>query len=141
MNCLLKLSLKSTLSQENFRERILLAWTRLRCQHLLLQAKSISLSSADNTGESSFAPQGLHFSIDVPRNVQEAREVAGKHIVFLEDYYESVDTDEFYMHCQNGGRVVDEGVALAKVFVLPIVEEKGERVLRVLFVGGEYLPL
>lgn len=57
----------------------------------------------------------------------------------MEDYYDRVDPDEFYIHCQNGARVVDEGVALGRCFVLPSeVDEEGRGTLRVLLVGGEF---
>ena len=41
MNLQLDLEIKSTLSDEDFRERVLLAWTALRCRHLLVQAKAV----------------------------------------------------------------------------------------------------
>jgi hypothetical protein len=139
MNALLTLSLSQSphLSPSAFRERILLAWTRLRCQHILLQARTETLTTTSGTMEN-FAPQGLHFAVDVPGNLEQAREDARKHIVFLEDFYESVDPEEFYLHCQNVGRVVDAEVALAKCFVFPPSKEegKGGKVLRLLFVGG-----
>lgn len=136
MNCLLQLSIKSTLSKSAFRERILLAWTCLRCQHLLLQARTTKDDSS--SGEVSFAPQGLHFVLDMAKSVEQAREVASSQLVFLEDFYDHVDPQDFYIHCQNGSRVVDANVALAKVFVLPLVEENGSMVLRVQFVGGMF---
>lgn len=138
MNCLLQLAIKSTLSKEDFRERLLLAWTRLRCQHLLLQARTIKEESP--AGAKTFAPHGLHFVVGVAKDVAEARELASRHIVFLEDFYNHVDPQEFYVHCQNGSRVVDASVALAKVFILPTVVENGQMVQRIQFVGGTSSP-
>lgn len=134
MNCLLQLAIKSTLSRAAFRERILLAWTRLRCQHLLLQARTVQKSVSP--GARSFAPQGLYFMLEVANSVEEARESASKHIVFLDEFYHHVDPQDFYVHCQNASRVVDASVALAKVFVLPTVVEDGQMVQRIQFVGG-----
>lgn len=134
MNCLLQLAIKSTLSKAAFRERVLLAWTRLRYQHLLLQARTVKHACSNE--EKPFAPQGLHFVLGVPESVDQARELASNHIVFLEDFYDHIDWQDFYTHCQNASRVVDASVALAKIFVSPVVEERGQPILRLQFVGG-----
>ncbi|KAM3415511.1 hypothetical protein BST61_g9032 [Cercospora zeina] len=131
MNCLVKLAVKSRLSDEDFRERVLLAWTQSRCQHVLLQARTIRETDGAN---GDFAPQGLNFAVDVHASVSKAVESAGRHLVFLGDHYECVDHRDFYMHCQNTARVVDPEDALAKVFVLPLIQEGEDTVLRIQFV-------
>lgn len=136
MSCLLQLAIKSTLCKADFRERILLAWTRLRCQHLLLQARAVKEDVPSRA--KSFAPQGLHFVLGVAESVEEAQELASRHLVFLDDFYDHVDPQDFYVHCQNGSRVFDAGVALAKIFVLPTVVENGQTILRIQFVGGRW---
>lgn len=82
----------------------------------------------------SIAILGLYFEVSIPRSVGEAIEDAGWHLVFLEDYYDQVDTRDFYAHCQNVGRVVDPESNLSKLFVLPIIEVNGRPVLRLQFI-------
>ncbi|PIB01719.1 hypothetical protein CB0940_01731 [Cercospora beticola] len=130
MNSLVKLAIKSKLSTEDFRERILLAWTQLRCQHVLLQARTIR----EKDGLNNFAPQGLSFAVNIHTSVSKAVESAGRHLIFLEDHYEHVNHKDFYMHCQNTSRVVDPEDALAKVFILPSTQEDGNTILRIQFV-------
>ncbi|EGP91467.1 uncharacterized protein MYCGRDRAFT_33249 [Zymoseptoria tritici IPO323] len=95
MNVCIKTELATTLSKADLRERILLAWTRLRNQHLLLRAKTIRDES------DSLAPQGLHFAVTVPESWQQARIEDEKQIVWLEDHYENIEWKDFYHHCQN----------------------------------------
>ncbi|SMY19997.1 unnamed protein product [Zymoseptoria tritici ST99CH_1A5] len=133
MNVCIKTELATTLSKADLRERILLAWTRLRNQHLLLRAKTIRDES------DSLAPQGLHFAVTVPESWQQARIEAEKQIVWLEDHYENIEWKDFSHHCQNVKRVVDPDVALAKVFVLPTENADGKRIQRFQFVGGHQI--
>ncbi|KAK5127190.1 hypothetical protein LTR85_008551 [Meristemomyces frigidus] len=51
---------------------------------------------------------------------QEAIRDADKHVSFLDDHYETVDTQDFWLHSQNVARVVEPTQALAKLFVLPL---------------------
>ncbi|EME49863.1 hypothetical protein DOTSEDRAFT_122199 [Dothistroma septosporum NZE10] len=131
MNCLLQVQIASKLSHVDLRERILLAWTRLRCQHLLLKAKTQREQDKD---PQSTAILGLHFQVDVPRSVGHAIEDAGWHLVFLEDYYDQVDTKDFYAHCQNVRRIVDPESNLCKVFILPVIQDTGRATLRLQFI-------
>lgn len=129
MNTLLQIEIQTRLSDVDFRERILLAWTRLRCQHLLLSARTFRDEGND------FAMRGLHFAVSVHGSSGQAIEDAGNHLVFVGDHYkEGVETMDFFRHVQNVGRVIDPEVALAKVFVLPVEEIKGKKVLGLLFV-------
>ncbi|KAK4507821.1 hypothetical protein PRZ48_001556 [Zasmidium cellare] len=131
MNVLLTLLIKNNLSEEDFRERLLLAWTRLRCLHTLLQARTIHDERSD------FAPNGRFFAVDVHGSMSQAIEDAGKHLVFVGDHYpHGVDVEDFYRHVMNVGRVVDADVALGRAFVLPI-EKEG--VLKILFVLGHQI--
>lgn len=118
MNMQLDLECKSRLSDEDFRERMLFAWTALRYKHLLLQAKALSrevLGLEVGEGEG----REWHFAIDAPRTVQQAVEDAGEHLVFLQDHFSNIDARDFWMHAQNTARVIDPSRALAKLFVLP----------------------
>ncbi|KAI5369549.1 Putative chloramphenicol acetyltransferase-like domain superfamily [Septoria linicola] len=128
MNCQVKLALKSNLSSEDYREKVLLAWTCLRCKHLLLRARTVR--QATTPGLIPFALDGLHFAIDIHPNLNVAVESAGEHIIFVEDHYKQVDHRDFFAHCQNATRVVHPDIALAKAFVLPLYNQDGELNLR-----------
>ncbi|KAK4636125.1 hypothetical protein CLAFUW4_00441 [Fulvia fulva] len=131
MNCLLEVQITSKLSRVDLRERLLLAWTRMRCRHLLLQARTCRENDDD---PASTAILGMHFQVKIPRNVGHAIEDAGWHLIFLEDYYDEVDTKDFYAHCKNVGRIVDPEQSLSKLFVLPVKGVNGRTVLRLQFV-------
>ena len=138
MNSQLDLEVKSSLSFHDLRERILFAWACLRCQHLLLQAKAVPTKRL--LGRDSVAGSDICFAVDAPWTVTQAIEDAGEHLVFLYDHFENVDPKDFWMHCQNTGRVVDAHRALAKLFVYRIVQTKdGRSILRFLEVNGHQI--
>ncbi|EME87935.1 uncharacterized protein MYCFIDRAFT_129613 [Pseudocercospora fijiensis CIRAD86] len=132
MNCELETAVKNLLDRDEFRERILLSWTLLRQRHLLLQSKTFLDRKSGIHG----SPSGMHFAVPVHASPSRAIEDAGKHLVFVGDYYETVDHRDFYLHCLNGSRVLDPSQALAKCFVLPCSHEDGRQVLRFLFIFG-----
>lgn len=135
MNVQLEVEIKSRLTAEDFRERILFAWTCLRCKHLLLQAKAVSTKGF--YGSETKAGTDVCFAVDVPGSVSQAVEDAGQQLVFLEDHYDYIDPWDFWTHCQNTGRVVDPAKALANMFVLPLEPlATGRGRLRVLKVGS-----
>ena len=123
MNIQLDLEVKLKLNDEDFRERLLFAWTALRCKHLLIQARAVSgnelESGADGVGDAEDAGMNIHFAVDAPSTIQQSIEDGGQHLVFLQDHFESVDSRDFWTHTQNTGRVIDPSRALAKMFVLP----------------------
>lgn len=147
LNAQMDLEIRSTLTKGNnahesnldFRERILFAWTCLRCQHLLLQARTVS--GLTLLGPESGSTANLFFAIDGPRNVIQAVEDAGKHLVFLGDHYDRIDPLDFWTHCQNGARVIDPQEALAKLFIYPLEStgDGGNSTLRVLFIGAHQI--
>lgn len=116
INTLLETQISSKLGKNAFRERILIAWTRVRCWHSLLRARTVIHD------EMASALDNIWFHVDVFRSVGKAIEAAGNSLIFLEDHFgaDGVDAREFWMHCQNAGRVVEPGKALGKCFVLPI---------------------
>lgn len=118
MNIQLDLECKSKLSDEDFRERVLFAWTALRCKHLLVQARAVeryALGLDENVGEG----RELHFAVDAPSTIQQAVEDAGEHLVFLQDHFQHIDAKDCWTHTQNTARIIDPSRALAKLFVLP----------------------
>ncbi|KAK5174475.1 uncharacterized protein LTR77_001555 [Saxophila tyrrhenica] len=144
INAQLELEIKSTLSHHDFqgkidyRERILFAWACLRCQHLLLQSKA--LQGKDFSATRTASASDVYFTIDAPRTVSQAVEDAGNQLVFLADHFQHVDALDFWVHCQNTGRVFDPSNALAKLFVYPPQRLKGQRSsLKLLVVGSHQI--
>ena len=59
-------SLKSSLSNAALREKVVLAWTVLRCEHVLLKARTQLLQHEETSRET------RSFVVDVPESVQDA---------------------------------------------------------------------
>ncbi len=138
LNAQLELEIKSTLSHHDLRERIMFAWACLRCQHLLLQSKA--LSGQDFSNAEAASATDVYFAVDAPNSVSQAVEDAGKQLVFLSDHFQNVDPLDFWVHCQNSGRVIDASQCLAKLFVYPPQKLKGPRSsLKLLVVGSHQI--
>lgn len=118
MNALLELEVKCELTLEELRQRISLAWTCLRCQHSLLQARAVAVSRRQN--KHSATEEDTCFAVDAWELAGLAIADAMQHIVFLQDHYTSVEPMDFWLHTQNTGRVIDPSKALAKLFVFPL---------------------
>jgi hypothetical protein len=56
MNCQIHMHIKSILKSVEFRERVLLAWTWLRCRHLMIQSRTMQEDASFEPR--SFAPLG-----------------------------------------------------------------------------------
>ena len=133
MNAELELEIRLSLAHHDFRERILFAWACLRCQHLLLQAKAYP--GKDLFGREAQSGADVYFAVDAPKNVNQAIEDAGQHLVFLEDHFEHVDPMDFWSHCQNTGRILKPDEALSKVFAFGLQPtQNGCSTLRFLFI-------
>lgn len=141
INSQLTLAVKSSLPHHEFRERLLLAWSCVRCQHLLLQAKA--LTGAEMQEEKVEFDEGsgeFYFKVDVAGTVSQAVEDAGRELVFLDDHFANVDPLDFWVHSQNSARVLDPRRALAKLFVYPIRRDDQARGdLKLLFVGAHQI--
>ena len=138
MNAQLDLEVNCRLSKEDLRERILFAWTCLRCRHLLLQAKAMSAKRL--YGKDIVAGSNICFAIEAPRSVIQAIEDAGQHLVFLGDHYKNIDPLDFWVHCQNVARVLEPERALARFYVYPLEpHQNGRSTLRILKVGAHQI--
>ncbi|KAK0314212.1 hypothetical protein LTR82_013137 [Friedmanniomyces endolithicus] len=140
LNVMLELEIRSTVDEAELRRRILLAWTCLRCQHWLLQAKA--LASKDMAATLEESRDDVYFAIDVLSTVDNTIEEAGRHLVHLDEHYDKVDWRDFWLHCQNTPRVADPKIALAKMFVLPPeprANSKSTSTLRFLTVGAHHI--
>lgn len=138
MNALLELEIRMTLSENELRERVLLAWTRLRNLHVLLQAKAVHRQAymsgvARTSGD-------VYFVVQTPRSQQEALKQADECLVYLEDYYSKVDALQFWNHSQNGKRILNTEKSLVKIFVLPMQQlANGNKQLRMLMVASHQI--
>ena len=104
-----------SLSKEHLRRRIALAWAALRLRHVLLMSRHVDDDDDDDDAS------GLrHFAIDVPSTLAEAVRDVEHSIVWVEDYYPSVDARELHEHALNVGRVVEPRSCMAKLHVLPL---------------------
>ncbi|KAK3071461.1 hypothetical protein LTR53_008578 [Teratosphaeriaceae sp. CCFEE 6253] len=140
INLSMETEISTSLDGAALRERILLAWTCLRCQHWLLQAKAlraeITMAGARDHGDDIF------FAIDLPSSPDDAIDASTEHLVHLADHFDSVDPEAFWLHCQNAARIPDPTKALARMFVFPVEQRansKGTSTLRFLTVGAHHI--
>lgn len=123
INAQLDLEVFTRLTKNQLEERIILAWTILRCEKPILLARAL-LQENGATANNSTATSNVRLHVEVPQNARAAVGEASEHAVFLADHYHSVDADDFWFHAQNTARVLDASKALAKLFVLPSNELK-----------------
>ncbi|WPG97671.1 Hypothetical protein R9X50_00045100 [Acrodontium crateriforme] len=135
MSVEIEIEIRSELSSSELRKKLLFTWACLRNEHALLQAKSMPWNRALQQSHTA-----LHFFIGVPETSEAALSSAADHLVFLEDHYEVVDRMDFWIHCQNGSRILDPNKALSKMFIHSAVSHSnGNITLRVLIVGGHMI--
>lgn len=102
--------MRHSLSKEDFRHRIALAWTALRLRHVLLLSRHFD-----------DAETGLrHFAVDVPRTASEAVRDVEESIVWIEDHYASVDAHDLHDHALNVARIISPHKCMSKLHVLPL---------------------
>nr|POF12944.1 hypothetical protein CFP56_10092 [Quercus suber] len=130
----LSVEINTSLDSVGLWNKVLLAWTVLRNEHLLLKARSIAWKRHKKTSED------VHFVVDVPESAEDALQDARKHVVLMEDLPQPVEPSSFWFHLQNTARVVDAAKALAKLFVLPRVPlSNGNVDLQIFLVGGHMI--
>lgn len=113
MTALLTLAIRHRLTQAELRRRIVLAWTSLRLQHVLLMSRVVE------DGESG----KRCFVVDVPVSREQAVRYVEGGVVWVGDVLGDdveVDEKEIYHHAYNVGRIVDPAVCMAKLHVLPL---------------------
>jgi hypothetical protein len=138
LNVQLDLFVKSSLSKEELRERIVLAWALFQCEHPLAQSKALEHQSYME--EPSIVTPPIYSVVDVPKDETAAIDNAKASLVFLEDHFEDVDAYDFWLHAQNTGRVVDASQSLSKCFVFPLkLRADGSGNLRFLTVIGHQI--
>jgi hypothetical protein len=114
MTASLKLCIRHKLSCPALWERIALAWTLLRVQHVLLKSRVEDARGA--SGE-------RWFVVDVPTSVDDAVREVQRDLVWFEDFGfdgELIDEQELHHHALNVGRIVRPAECLSKLHVLPL---------------------
>jgi len=74
------------------------------------------------------------FQIIVPKDSNDAVAKAEKDLVFIDEFYQTIDCAELYTHAQNSARVLASEQSLAKMFVAPIEKVDGRYKLKFVFV-------
>lgn len=111
----LTVEIQHSLSKEDLRRRIALAWTALRLRHVLLMSRHFDDPSS-----------GLrHFAIDVPKDVQRAVHDVEGSTIWIEDCYSSVDAHDLHDHALNVGRIIEPQTCMSKLHVLPLRQLPG----------------
>ncbi|KAK7540652.1 uncharacterized protein J3D65DRAFT_615991 [Phyllosticta citribraziliensis] len=100
---------RTSLTVDDFRQRITLAWANLRILHVLLMATVVR--------DSAFTSR--EFKLEIPASSREAVENAASTIRFLQNSHERIEIDDFFKHCTNSGRVIDSDKSLSELLVLP----------------------
>ena len=120
MNVLLTLDIRSSLTKEEYRKRVLLAWACLQVKHPLLHSRCLSGSQFLATQSSKDKAAERFFAVMQPENVERALIEASESLVFLEDTFPKVDPNDFYRNCMNSSRIVDPNENLVKVLIHPV---------------------
>ncbi|KIV79674.1 hypothetical protein PV11_07222 [Exophiala sideris] len=115
----LQVELKTSLAVQNVKERILLAWSILRQAHVLLSTKVLDANQVE-IRDAEYAPEDRLFVFQPVSTPDEMLAEAKKHASFLEEHYDKVDADDFFVHTQNSSRCIDASIALGKLYVLPV---------------------
>ncbi|KAF3038456.1 hypothetical protein E8E12_002169 [Didymella heteroderae] len=111
----LTVEVKHSLSKEDLRRRIALAWTALRLRHVLLMSRHFDDPSS-----------GLrHFAIDVPKGPHAALQDVEASTIWIEDHYASVDTHDIHDHALNVNRIIEPQRCMSKLHVLPLEKLPG----------------
>lgn len=110
VNTIVSLEVRSNLTVEQLRKRVLLAWTNLRLHHILLMSTVHRDPTTDHR----------RFILDLPEDDAEVLRNASGTLIFLEDHYDKVDLDDWYKHINNTGRIINPDKSLSKLFIHPV---------------------
>lgn len=139
INALVTLKCNTTLSRKELQNWITLRWAALRCYHSLLRARVLQAEDIPEL-EGQRLGRDKCLVVDQPRSIHELVDEAKASMVLLEDYYTTVEADDFYRHAMNTARVFDASKALSKLFVFPLQHDTdGKYTLRLLLVAGHQI--
>lgn len=110
--------IRTTLTDDELRERIVLVWTLMRHSHILLSCKTMYLH------ELLSKEQGVQwidkcFVYDCPASSVDAIDQTRLQVSFVADHYPRLDARDFFHHARNTARALNSKVALSKLYVLP----------------------
>ncbi|KAK5312951.1 hypothetical protein LTR70_007868 [Exophiala xenobiotica] len=114
----LRIEVRTTLSDEELHERIVLAWTLMRHSHSLLSCKSLQKHEVSK-GTASTRWTDKCFVYCWPQSASEAVGETRKHVVFVADQYANFDTKDFHHHIMNTARALKSREALSRLYVMP----------------------
>lgn len=110
--------IRTSLSDKQLRERLVLAWALMRASHILLASQSVFIDE--------IVPRSRNrrwvdkcFLYHCPRSLDEAVNEARNNVKFVEDDYPDVDVRQFFIHSINTNRVLDANLSLSRLHVLP----------------------
>jgi hypothetical protein len=127
---------RASLALEALRARIWLVWSIMRQKHVLLSSR---VATAPDVFPHLLpdTPSDRFYVFEPSQDVESMREEASRHMVFVEDHYPQVNSDEFFVHTLNSSRNIDESKALSKLYVMPIgCDQAGLYQLHFMFIAG-----
>ncbi|KUI73493.1 hypothetical protein VM1G_08813 [Cytospora mali] len=138
INLAISFEAKTAMSKENLRRNILLAWAVMRLRHALLSARATPAASFMDDDTSRKGDR--FFVIQRPKDYDDAIRLSQEPIVFLDDYYSTVDPEKLFCHAQNTARTFVAAKSLVRLMVLPLeTTSAGTYNLRFLFVIGHQI--
>lgn len=123
----IRFEIRTKLNDQQLRERIILAWTVLQHDQVILGCGSQYLNELNGKGGSSKWTEKC-FVYNWPESGKEALADSRSQIKFVEDMYHDVDSLKFYDHIMNSSRALDANKALSKLYVMPFQRTAGGNV-------------
>ena len=124
----LRFELKTDLTDQQLRERILLAWTIMRQSHILLSSSTAYLH---DIREGPFSERWIDkcFVYAWPKTVNDAITATRAEVIFVADEYPEIDARDFFRHVMNTSRALDQKKSLSRLYVMPFKHTKQGTVL------------
>lgn len=127
-----RMEIKTSLSDHQLRERIVLAWTLMRHSHILLSCRSVHLHDLLPQSKS-LRWTDKCFIYQWPKSVAAAIEQVRGETQFVADEYNNVDSADFFHHLMNTARALNADEALSKLYVMPFKKtEQGTTLLHII---------
>lgn len=120
--------IKTQLSDDQLRERLILAWTLMRHDQILLSCTS-EYPHEFTTESRSTRWTDKCFVYRRPRSSEEALADNRLQVKFVADAYSNVDIKDFYHHTMNSARTLNAREALSKLYVMPFQRTSNDTIL------------
>jgi hypothetical protein len=118
----LHVELRTSLTAEALRKRVLQAWAILRQRHILLSARVAQAKDMLPSVAGRHAEDWLYV-FEPCASPKDLHAEAAKHAVFVQDHYPNAGNDEFFVHTLNSSRCFDPFVSLSRFYVMPMVSK------------------